>query len=114
MTEIRFLITQEGFNEIPVLDFEALEEAQDGKRIRVKQLRRLISSFMVDEKENPVPFEEAIAITEKWNMGQLQEFARKFFALLQENQIPKMSGSPSRSLMPANPVGSPFPDGLAT
>jgi hypothetical protein len=106
MSEIRFFITEQAVNDLEVDDYEALERAQDGD-VKMYRLRRLMCRFMVDENNQPVPFEQALKITGKLKIAELKDFTQKFFAAMQERAVPKESGSLSKSPTEAVQADSP-------
>lgn len=104
--EIKFLITEDSINNMSAADYEAFERAQDGD-IKLYRLRPAICRFMVDAKNVPVPFAQALKISEQMKVKEMKDFIAKFFDLMRERAIPKESGSPLKSPTEAEQTDSP-------
>jgi hypothetical protein len=94
--EINFYITEDAVNNMEAADYEAFERAQDGD-IKVYRLRPALCRFMVDEKNNPIPYEQALKVSEKMKISQLKEFVTKFFEAASQRAVPNENGNKSES-----------------
>lgn len=110
MTEIHFYITEQAVNEMEADDYEAFERAQDGE-FKLYRVRPALCRFMVDEKNAPIPYEQALKISGKMKLRQVKEFLEAFFKTMEDAAVKKTSGEPSSSPIEAGPAGSPSPTG---
>lgn len=108
--EIQFYITEKSVNEMSAEDYEAFERAQDGE-IKMYRLRPAICRFMVNEKNEPIAYEQAMKLSGKMKVGQYKDFIEKFFTTMQDATIPKANGSSSKSPTEVELVVSQSPDG---
>ena len=92
--DINFYITEQAINDMSASDYEAFERAQDGE-VKVYKLRPAICRFMVDEHNKPIPYEQALKISEKLKIKQLKDFIGKFFEVMKNTTVPKETGTPS-------------------
>lgn len=93
--QIIFNITEKQVNDMEASDYEAFERAMDGE-FKLYRIRPAICRFMVDEKNNPIPYQQALKISEKMKLGQVKEFLEKFFETMRLSTVPKMSGTSSQ------------------
>lgn len=108
--EIQFYITEKAVNEMSAEDYEAFERAQDGE-IKMYRLRPAICRFMVNDKNEPIQYEQAMKLSGKMKVGQYKDFIEKFFNTMSEATIPKANGSSSQSPTEVELVASPSPLG---
>ena len=94
--EINFYITEQSVNDMSAEDYEAFERAQDGE-IKMYRLRPAICRFMVDEHNQPVPYEQALKLSGKMKVIQYKDFIQKFFETMNNATVPKVNGSSSKS-----------------
>lgn len=108
---IHFHLTESLVNALPEEDYEAIERAQDGD-VKLYRLRPVMARFMVDENNQPVPFEQAMKQLGRVSLPQFAEFMKTFASDMKEAAVPKVSGG--SSLPPSDPrpaSGSESPAG---
>lgn len=110
MTEYYFYLSEEKINDMEAVEYEAFERAQDGD-FKLYRIRPAIARFMVDEKNNPIPYAAALKMSEKIKMREVKEFVRKFFEAMQNKAVPKTNGmlSEQPSIVPTE--ASQYPAG---
>lgn len=94
MTEFYFNLTEEKINDMEAVEYEAFERAMDGE-FKLYRLRPAIARFMVDEKNNSIPYVSALKMSEKMKMREVKDFIRKFFEAMSLKAVPKATGMPS-------------------
>ncbi len=108
--ELQFYITEKAVNEMSAEDYEAFERAQDGE-IKMYRLRPAICRFMVNDKNEPIPYEQAMKLSGKRKVGQYKDFIESFFKTMNDAAIPKVNGSSSKSPTEVELAVSPSLDG---
>jgi len=108
--EIIFYITEEAVNNMEAIDYEAFERAQDGE-FKLYRLRPALCRFMVDANNKPVPYQQALKVSEKMKISQVKDFIQKFFETVSNNAVPKGNGNLSSSPSEVPMAVSEFPTG---
>lgn len=104
--QIEFNLTEDSINEMEAVDYEAFERAQDGD-FKLYRIRPAIARFMVDGNNKPIPYNQALKISEKMKIKECMEFVKKFFELTQTRAVPNGNGSQSESPIEVSRMDSP-------
>ena len=106
---IRFLINREKIG-LTWEEYETIELAQDGD-VKMRRLRPVVARFMVDEKDQPLPHSQALAILGALPMEEVKDVFEQFANAMRESAVPNASGRPlnsdsEASLTPPSPTGA--------
>lgn len=108
--EIHFYIGEDSFNSLSWEEVETFERMTEGN-VKLRGIRPILAKFMVDEKNNLIPREEAMKILGKLSVSKIRETIEAFTEALKTATLPKANGSPLKSPSEVQQVDSPSQPG---
>lgn len=86
--KINVYITKERLRQLPWEQYEIMEAWTHGEEPMLRDVRQIVSQFMVDERGVPIPVEEAFKMLGQVQMGEAKEVVQKFTGALKGSAVP--------------------------